>query len=1184
MIPVLYGPTEKRFTSRGLGPLPDASMAHIEEVRLGEYELEMEYPVTGLHFDELQYGNVIKARNAYLGEQPFDIYYISKPMSGIVTVRARHISYRLNKKVLTPCSSSSAAGAMSAIETHILDGSDFTFWTDKSTQANWAVTEPKNVRAALGGTEGSILDVFGGEYEWDGFTVKLHGNRGSDNGVSIRFGKNLLDLVAELDASDVVTACVPYYTASDGTCVYGSKVKSSAWSSVNDLVTVMDMKEYFTAPEGAAENWTPTTTAMEETALQLMEQRLVYQATQHLKVDFALLSQSKEYAHLAALERVNLCDYVTVAHPGMGIDVKVKVIKTVWDVLADRYDSIELGEPTARLSETLFKDLNDALNGIQSALDDKVSRTHMDIAIENATNLLTGGTGGHVVIGRNADGEPNEIFIMNTADQSTATSVIRINMNGIGFSSTGINGPFRSAWTIDGHFVADFIDTGTLTGTLIKAGILRDEAGINYWNMETGEFQLTPAAKVKTGTDTYVALSSYIGGIADNAVEELEEDLQAQIDGKIDTFYQSADPSTGWTAAEKTAHTGDLWYKTTDNTTWRWSGSAWQEQEVPDAVFDEIDGKSAIFYGTTSQTYTGVQTGDYLVDSSTGATYRWSGTAWVKQTDYATAIATALTALEEDLQEQIDGKIDTWYQSADPSTNWTAAEKAAHTGDLWYKTTDSSTWRWSGSAWQEQSVPDEVFDAIDGKSTIFYGTTSQTYAGVQTGDYLVDSTSGKTYRWNGSSWAVQTDYASAISSAISSLRSDLESQIEDGKIETFYQSADPSTNWTTDQKTAHTGDLWYKTSDSSTWRWSGSAWQEQSVPDEVFDAIDGKSTIFYGTTSGTYTGVTKGDYLVDSTTGSTYRYTGSAWSKVTDYSTAISNYDTSLNQDKVFNKLTNNGAWQGLYSDGNGNYYFNGTYIKSGSIDANLVKAGILKSQDANTNFSLNMLTGAMNMKNGSINLGYSSTGDYYRFTLDNNGVLTTRYAGGLDAWKIDGNELRLYSSSTSDEVGELSYRSWRPTGYTRNIECFDVRFASGAAFIVSAGLGSSQSTVFSVEGNRTSTWADAYNYGNLQMQTIVVSGGSVYQGSGFLGYEVENNNTKLVVRDNTSDARIEMLSSDGDIHVYTNGSNEAQFQIHGAGGRSLYLGKNGLLYNNGDGQWHYLKMSNGSGGTRDTT
>ena len=280
-------------------------------------------------------------------------------------------------------------------------------------------------------------------------------------------------------------------------------------------------------------------------------------------------------------------------------------------------------------------------------------------------------------------------------------------------------------------------------------------------------------------------------------------------------------------------------------------------------------------------------------------------------------------------------------------------------------------------------------------------------------------------------------------------------------------------------------------------------------------------------------------------------------------------------------RLNNNGIG---FSHNGINGPFSNAWTIDGHLIADFIYSGTLQSNDANTNFSLNLNTGEMTMKNGSINLGYSSTGDYYRFTLDNNGVLTTRYAGGLDAWKIDGNELQLYSSSTSDEVGEFSYRSWRPFGYTQDVECFDVRFASGAAFIVSAGLGSSQSTVFSVEGNRTSTWADAYNYGNIRMETIVVDGGSVYQGDGFLGYEVESNNTKLVVRDNISDARIEMLSSDGDIHAYVNGSNEAQFQIHAPGGRGLYLGKNGLLYNNGDGTWHYLKMSDGSGGTSNTT
>ena len=293
---------------------------------------------------------------------------------------------------------------------------------------------------------------------------------------------------------------------------------------------------------------------------------------------------------------------------------------------------------------------------------------------------MSGASGGNVVIRRNAAGNPYEILIMDTDDITTAVNVLRLNMNGIAFSQSGYNGPFTTAWTIDSHFVADFITAGTFNGNLIKAGIIQDAAGVNYWNMTTGEFQLTPAAKIKTGTDSYVALSEYIGGIADEYVTELEGDLQAQIDSKIDTFYQSADPSTGWTAEQKAAHTGDLWYKTTDNTTWRWSGTAWQEQEVPAAVFDEIDGKSAIFYGTTSQTYTGVQTGDYLVDSSNGSTYRWSGTAWVKQTDYAAAIATAMADLEEDLQTQIDGKIDTFYQETDPSTNWTTEQKTAHTG------------------------------------------------------------------------------------------------------------------------------------------------------------------------------------------------------------------------------------------------------------------------------------------------------------------------------------------------------------------------------------------------------------------------------------------------------------------------------------------------------------------------
>ena len=871
MIPRLYEADERSFDHLGLGGLPETKSCFVTEERNGQFELEMVYPMDGAKFNLLQPERIIYApHDDSKTRQPFRIYKTSRAMNGDVTIYARHISYDLSKMTVKPFSASSVAQAMAGLKTNTIGEQPFDFWTDKSTVANFKVEEPSTVRSRLGGVQGSILDVFGGgEYEWDHFTVRLRQNRGADNGVSLRFGKNLTDLVSEEDSTNVYTSCVPFWRKENTVVMLDDFVVHSEYEDLfdNAMCIPLDLSSELTSED---QDYVPTTAELREAAEAHMNRNLAWIITQSISAQFVALWQTEEFKKTALVQRLKLCDTVWALHPKLGVNASAKVIRTVYDVLLERYSSIEIGEARTDLNGTLVTQRD-----IEKTVEEQKSAVQLEL--EHALDLMSGASGGNVVIRRNAAGNPYEILIMDTDDITTAVNVLRLNMNGIAFSQSGYNGPFTTAWTIDSHFVADFITAGTFNGNLIKAGIIQDAAGVNYWNMTTGEFQLTPAAKIKTGTDSYVVLSEYIGGITDEYVTELEEDLQAQIDSKIDTFYQSADPSTGWTTEQKTAHTGDLWYKTTDNTTWRWSGTAWQEQEVPAAVFDEIDGKSAIFYGTTSGTY----------------------------------------------------------------------------------------------------------------------------ADVQTGDYLVDSTSGKTYRWNGSSWVVQTDYASAIGSAISSLRSDLESQIEDGKIETFYQSADPSTNWTTEQKTAHTGDLWYKTSDSSTWRWSGSAWQEQSVPDEVFDAIDGKSTIFYGTTSDTYAGVTKGDYLVDSTTGSTYRYTGSAWTKVTDYSTAISNLDSSLDQEEVFNRLTGNKTQECIRLV-DGHLYINASWINSGTMTANLIKAGILKSQDSNENFSLNMTTGEMLMKKGSIEIG-SSTGTYH-FKVSSSGALQ---------WKS------TYSEMTSD--GQLA-------------------------------------------------------------------------------------------------------------------------------------------------------------------
>ncbi len=225
------------------------------------------------------------------------------------------------------------------------------------------------------------------------------------------------------------------------------------------------------------------------------------------------------------------------------------------------------------------------------------------------------------------------------------------------------------------------------------------------------------------------------------------EALQGQIDGKAQTWYQATDPAQGWTTEEKAEHAGDLWYRTTDATSWRYTGSAWSRMDVPDEVFDKIDGKAQIFVRQPVPPYDvgdlwfGGTGADIKTCTTARATGSYVAADWVKYNKYtddtaANAVAQALQTFingsykdtVEALQGQIDGKAQTWYQAADPAQGWTAEEKAEHAGDLWYRTTDATSWRYTGSAWSRMDVPDEVFDKIDGKAQIFVRQPVPPYA------------------------------------------------------------------------------------------------------------------------------------------------------------------------------------------------------------------------------------------------------------------------------------------------------------------------------------------------------------------------------------------------------------------------------------------------------------------------
>lgn len=488
MIPVLFNGSATTFTSNGIGRLADAISCNVVEERNGIYELSMKYPVNGVHYADISEGKIIVAMPFDGGQrQAFIIYKVTKPLDGIVTINAEHISYRLSGLVVMPFTASTLTETVQKIPTYCANTfSPFTLATDKTGTKEFSFTEPKAVRELLSG-EGSILDVYGaGDYEFNNFSVYLHSNRGTDNHVTLRYGKNITSLKNIVDMTSVYTSIVPYWTDGDTTVTLPEKVVNSAHTADYpfQICRVVDFSKQF---EDA-----PSESDLRTAATDYVNNNEGWKLKNTITVSFVALWETEEYKSIAPLERVRMCDTVRVYYEKLGVNFTTQVIKTDFDVLTERYNSITLG--TAEYT------MAGIIDGEIEKSEQKTS-SRMKNAIERATKLIQGGLGGHVVFNTNADGEPEEILIMDTDDIATATYVLRMNLNGIGFSDSGYNGPFDTAWTLDGHFVADYIDTGTLNADLIKTGTLNASlatiTNINASNINTGALN---ADLITTGT------------------------------------------------------------------------------------------------------------------------------------------------------------------------------------------------------------------------------------------------------------------------------------------------------------------------------------------------------------------------------------------------------------------------------------------------------------------------------------------------------------------------------------------------------------------------------------------------------------------------------------------------------------------------------------------------------------
>lgn len=505
MIPILYESTETQFTSNGLGRLVDTISATVTEERNGVYELEFQYPIEGEKYRLLREGRIVAVTHDETGDvQPFILYKRTATMDGLVTFNAYHLSYRLSNIVVMPFTASGITEAMADIVPNSANLNPFTFWTDKVVSSQFSLDEPRSVRSLLGGEQGSLLDVFGkGDYEWDKWTVKLHLNRGTDSGVSIRYGKNLSDITQDIDASNYYNAIVPYWKGEDSIVTLPEKYVTN---SDDDIVAIsVDLSDAFEEE--------PTVEQLRTEAERRIENGV--NVEENIKVDFVQLWQTEEYKEFAPLQRVNLCDTVSVFYEDLGVNaLQKKVIRTVWNVLLDRYDEIELGDSQTTLAD-IITEITD------NALADVPSTSMMAQAIANATNKITGNSGGYVILHKDANGQPYELLVMDTPNINTAVNVWRWNLGGLGFSSTGYNGDFSSvALTMDGQINADLITVGTLSANRIKGGVLQlggEDNGNGVLQLRTADGtlvgQMDNNGLKMFGQDGYV-LMNYAEGFA----------------------------------------------------------------------------------------------------------------------------------------------------------------------------------------------------------------------------------------------------------------------------------------------------------------------------------------------------------------------------------------------------------------------------------------------------------------------------------------------------------------------------------------------------------------------------------------------------------------------------------------------------------------------------------------------
>ena len=817
------------------------------------------------------------------------------------------------------------------------------------TTANTAYFVRRNLLNAINGNDDpTFISRWGGEILYDNYKVIINTRVGGDYGMEARYGRNINGVTYIVDTSNLVTRIVP--VAFNGHTMSGSspwvdsthinayakvytkemvfeniRMAEDASGAPDDAVICNNQQELEAALTVAAQAEFATGIDTPIVTMDLDMAMITNMASEfteplqdsegvQIQDNYGYDIESVWYREYATLEKVRLGDTVKCRDSRIDVASVARVIALTWDCITKKVVHVTLGD----FQFNYMKNLSQTMNRVKNVLADDGS-----LVAERVKGFLDGSqTQLRTQYNLATRQDTMAILFENLDEDSPMYGALGIGTQGICISKT------RTADGRDWDWTTGITANGLNTGIGVF-GLLTDQTGTNWWNLDTGEFVMGAGSTIGGKTisqymaDAHNELAAY-----EASNDAVIADIQAQLDGAIESYFYDYEPTLNnypaneWTTeALKEQHQGDMFYdKSTGNSyrffkddatgTWAWNlitdTVATQAMALASAAKDTADGKRRTFvaqpvppYDAGDVWYTGTEIKVCVTSRAAGSSY--AAADWQKKDTYTdnSALNEFIDGAFADLVESNDEKIETFYQTGDPSTAWTTtALKNAHKGDIWQNSSTQKSYRWNGTAWQEMTTtpPSTVMDTIDGKAQIWRTQPTPPYHANDLwtqgsdGDILTCVQTRLTGTFQSADWEKRNKYTDNsvvnqfINTTYANQVADLQAQL-DQKVETWYQPTDPSTAWTrteTDvvlqdsngqdlldsngqqilttrevEKWEHTGDLWHRTTDSTEWRWSGGRWIQENVPDEIFDQLDGKSSIF--TTSSAPSGAQEND-------------------------------------------------------------------------------------------------------------------------------------------------------------------------------------------------------------------------------------------------------------------------------------------------------------------------------------